>query len=358
MALLPSKALLNGTKQPETTTGEFRVAMGNLRDFLFELLGEESSDKWLVRETLGVAEKFMAQAQGTADELIGSFTPVVRELVNGMTVLIRAKTVNETAVPQLRADETSSLPIVKGNNKALVPGDIAGEGHWLELKYDKSLNKWILQNPAKGVSLKEEIDEKADQLALLDYLLLSGGTMSGELTVPSAFKVEPTDTTGLTGDGGKIHLKGSGYFQAIHLGNTSGQFCVAGSINENTLVFDPATGTLTCKNVNANATQINDHIIQSWSDGTGWWKKYKSGWVEQGGYSSAGNYGTGITTAFYIPFVNNTYTIQMCKLGGGSPVVNVISRANTSFNANCEGQGGSGFYSGSAISWYACGQGA
>ena len=90
----------------------------------------------------------------------------------------------------------------------------------------------------------------------------------------------------------------------------------------------------------------------------GWWKKYKSGWVEQGGYSSAGNGAAGITTVFYLPFANSTYTVETSKLGAGSPVINVVSRANTSFNANCEGQGGSGYYSGSAMSWYACGQGA
>ena len=93
-------------------------------------------------------------------------------------------------------------------------------------------------------------------------------------------------------------LKGAGYYQNIHIDNTAGKWRVAGSIYENTLVFDPASGTLHCANVTANVTDINDHIVQSWTDGTGWWKKYKSGWVEQGGYSSAGNGAAGITTVF------------------------------------------------------------
>ena len=45
MTKLPDKNLLDGTKKPETTTGEFRLAMGNIRQFLFELFGDESSDK-------------------------------------------------------------------------------------------------------------------------------------------------------------------------------------------------------------------------------------------------------------------------------------------------------------------------
>lgn len=358
MAKLPSKELLNGTKDPETTTGEFRLAMGNVRDFLFGLFGDDSSDKWLVRETLGASEKFIAEAKGTPDALTGNFTPVVTELVHGMTVLVRAQDANMTGTPTLKADETSALPIVKGDRRALVAGDISGKGHWLELKYDRIWNKWVLQNPAKGVALKEEIDDKADKLELLDYLPLTGGSMSGILSVTSGLTVGPEDVTGLTGEGGEMVLEGAGYYQHIHLGNTAGKWRVAGSINENTLVFDPASGTLSCPNVTANVTDINDHIVQFWTDGTGWWKKYKSGWVEQGGYSSAGNNAAGITTVFYVPFANSTYSVLTSKLGSGSPVINVVSRANTSFNANCEGQGGSGYYSGSAMSWYACGQGA
>ncbi|WP_278541639.1 hypothetical protein [Oxalobacter formigenes] len=358
MAKLPSKELLNGTKDHETTTGEFRLAMGNIRDFLFGLFGDDSSDKWLVRETLGAAEKFIGQAQGTGDVLIGKFTPTIRELVHGMTVLLRASAANTAGVPTLKADETSALPIVKGDKRALDVGDIAGKGHWLELKYDRIWNKWVLQNPAKGVSLKEEIDDKADKLELLDYLPLAGGSMNGALSVTSGLTVEPEDMTGLTGEGGEMVLKGAGYYQNIHIDNTAGKWRVAGSIYENSLVFDPASGTLACANVTANITDINDHIVQSWTDGTGWWKKYRSGWVEQGGYSSAGNGAAGITTVFYLPFANSTYTVETSKLGAGSPVINVVSRANTSFNANCEGQGGSGYYSGSAMSWNACGQGA
>lgn len=54
MTKLPDKNLLDGTKKPETTTGEFRLAMGNIRQFLFELFGDESSDKETARQTLGI----------------------------------------------------------------------------------------------------------------------------------------------------------------------------------------------------------------------------------------------------------------------------------------------------------------
>ena len=54
MTKLPERKLLDGTKSPETTTGEFRLAMGNLVQYLLELLGEESTDKETARQTLGI----------------------------------------------------------------------------------------------------------------------------------------------------------------------------------------------------------------------------------------------------------------------------------------------------------------
>ncbi len=54
MTKLPAKALLDGSKLPKTTTGEMKEALGNVRDYLSELLGEDSSDKEGVRRNLGI----------------------------------------------------------------------------------------------------------------------------------------------------------------------------------------------------------------------------------------------------------------------------------------------------------------
>ena len=54
MTKLPARELLDGTKIPETTTGEFRLAMGNLRQYLAELLGDEGTDRETARLTLGI----------------------------------------------------------------------------------------------------------------------------------------------------------------------------------------------------------------------------------------------------------------------------------------------------------------
>ena len=152
MTRLPDKNLLEGNKIPETTTGEFRLAMGNLRQYLTELLGDDSTDREGARLQLGAQEKWLTDAAGSADAVEAVFNPPVTRLLHGMTVQIRARLANTSTLPTLKVDETGALPVVKGDNRPLMAGDIAGTGHWLELKYDEPLKKWILQNPATGIA--------------------------------------------------------------------------------------------------------------------------------------------------------------------------------------------------------------
>lgn len=94
-----------------------------------------------------------AAAGGTADAVTAAFTPTVVLLTNGMTLHVRAGAVNTSTTPTFTpaAGTIAAKTIVKGNNLPLVVGDIAGAGHWLELKYDSTFDKWILINPATGV---------------------------------------------------------------------------------------------------------------------------------------------------------------------------------------------------------------
>lgn len=159
MTKLPSRQLLDGTKEPETTTGEFRTAMGQMRDYLGGLLGENSADKEAARAALGAVSPddvrqlrhICGNVTGTGDALLATFEPPVKQLTHATTVTVRAIGRNETATPTFKADETSALPIVKGCGQPLEKGDIKGAGHWLDLRYDESLNKWVLMNPANGI---------------------------------------------------------------------------------------------------------------------------------------------------------------------------------------------------------------
>lgn len=91
-------------------------------------------------------------ASGTADAITGSYTPGINALTNGMTLYVRASAANTTPTPTFTpaSGAISAKTIVKGAGSALAVGDVAGAGHWLELKYDATLDKWVLQNPVPG----------------------------------------------------------------------------------------------------------------------------------------------------------------------------------------------------------------
>ena len=99
-----------------------------------------------------ISSTLCAEAQGTGNTLAATFIPTLKQLTSGKTVLVCAREKNLTKNPTFRADENDARTIVKGNNLPLEAGDIAGAGHWLEMQYDGELDKWILQNPAKGVT--------------------------------------------------------------------------------------------------------------------------------------------------------------------------------------------------------------
>ena len=96
-----------------------------------------------------------ATAAGTVDAITAAFTPAVAALPTApdtLSVLVRAAGANLTTTPTFKADGTTAKTIVKGANTALAAGDIAGAGHWLRLDFDATLDKWVLLNPATGVT--------------------------------------------------------------------------------------------------------------------------------------------------------------------------------------------------------------
>lgn len=92
----------------------------------------------------------ISAAGGTADAITGSYTPGITALTNGMTLYVRAASANATATPTFTPNSgtIAAKTIVKGNGQAVAAGDIAGGGHWVELQYDLTLDKWVLLNPA------------------------------------------------------------------------------------------------------------------------------------------------------------------------------------------------------------------
>jgi hypothetical protein len=98
-----------------------------------------------------------------------------------------------------------------------------------------------------------------------------------------------------------------------------------------------------------------DFVVESYNDGANWYRKYKSGWIEQGGTVI----GTGdINVTFLKPFANTNYTIINTYMDNSSTDtinlknVSVWNRTNTSFYIRTSGT------SGVNKAWFACGQGA
>ncbi len=95
----------------------------------------------------------IANAGGTADAITAVFSPAIAALTHGMTLQVRAAAANATTAPTFTpaVGTIAAKTIVKGNNLPLAVGDIAGAGHWLTVCYDQTLDKFVLQNPAKGI---------------------------------------------------------------------------------------------------------------------------------------------------------------------------------------------------------------
>ncbi len=107
--------------------------------------------------------------------------------------------------------------------------------------------------------------------------------------------------------------------------------------------------------LNNNVAGIADYIIETYVSGTNWWRKWKSGWVEQGGCATSSS-GNTQTVTLLKPYANRNYTIVGQAVDTGSSLrngstTNIISKTATSFKI--------GVYGGSTENnWYTCGQGA
>lgn len=98
-----------------------------------------------------VGGDLVAQASGTANAITATFDKPV-SLTNGKRVIVRAKQANTSATPTFAPNGLTAKTIVKGNNLPLDVGDILGEGFWIELVYDATYDKWVLQNPPTSAS--------------------------------------------------------------------------------------------------------------------------------------------------------------------------------------------------------------
>ena len=119
------------------------------------LLKSYAQDGMATQKGVQAGDYNTSVATGTADAITGDYTPNILALEDGLTLFVRATAANTTTTPTFAPDSLTAKTVVKGNNLALAVGDIAGAGHWLEMNFDATLDKWVLQNPARGVASTE-----------------------------------------------------------------------------------------------------------------------------------------------------------------------------------------------------------
>jgi len=133
-----------------------------------------------------------ASGTGTGDAIAATITSGLTVLNDGMAVLIEAPGTNSTTTPTfnltLGATATGAKTVVKGNDQALVAGDIASNK--LHLVYDSSLDKWVLMNPLFAVGQATATTE-SDSIINLG-LTFSVGSSALLASVKTALGANPT----------------------------------------------------------------------------------------------------------------------------------------------------------------------
>lgn len=160
-----------------------------------------------------------ASAGGTADAITASFTPAIAALTNGMTLFVRAASANTKTTPTFTpaSGTITAKSIVKLAGAALVVGDIAGAGHWLELQYDSTLDKWVLQNPAKAAACS---GNAATASALQTARTINGVSFDGTANI--SIPTTPTTSDVLTATAGAaVGAVGSYAFLRLYDANDS-----------------------------------------------------------------------------------------------------------------------------------------
>jgi hypothetical protein len=125
---------------------------------------------------------------GTADALVGVYSPVITAATNNMLLILECNAANTITTPTFTPANgvLVAKTIVRSNGGALAVGDIAGANFKALLCFDTSLDQWILINPYSGPTQLTATVSRASNtiLALADNnsFIYSTGTFTQTLT--------------------------------------------------------------------------------------------------------------------------------------------------------------------------------
>lgn len=150
-----------GSGLPATKPGDywFHMVTEELRNLLLAS-GQTPSHEDLLQVARAVqfGAGTSAVAGGTANAITATFLPAITALRDGLLLHVCSTAANTVTEPTFTPAPgvIGALPIVKVGGAALAAGDIAGVGHWISLRYDADLDKWLLTNPATaGITLAQ-----------------------------------------------------------------------------------------------------------------------------------------------------------------------------------------------------------
>jgi len=139
---------------------------------------------------------------GTADAITATSSPVITTLVDGQLCYVRATAANATTTPTFSPNALTARTIVKNGGSALAAGDIAGDGHELELRYDLTNTRWELLNPKAptvgatltDLSTKWTAASASGSASLQFHEDTDNGTNKATLTAPASLAADATIT--------------------------------------------------------------------------------------------------------------------------------------------------------------------
>ena len=378
MAKLPEKNILSGSKTPKTTTGEMKDALGKLRDYLNDLLGDDSTDKEAARQALGIdltelANRIEAKAdqqaievaiQGKADKSdVESKIQELEEAIAKRGTPIGSIEYFAMAVPPAGYLKADGAAVGRETYPDLFDaiGTTFGEGDGqTTFNLPDLMDRFAQGSTTPGTKREAGVPDINGTFygGLGSYTNYGDGAFSASK--------DKTAVTDAIASGGNV-TKARFNFSAE---NSNSIFGASNTVQPPALTllpcikaFDAITNpglidVTALANEMAgkldrtiNGTAIH-YVTGKFTDGTNWYRKWSDGWLEQGGSSQAP-----ATLNFLLPFADTSYRIVGCRTSGGFEWSLVLldkspSGCNAELRAYSNGQGSGSF------EFYACGQGA
>lgn len=387
MTKLPEKSVLDGNKLPKTTTGEMKEALGKLRDYLNELLGEDSTDKEAARQALGIDLKVLSdKIEAKADQ--ETFEEAMKNKVDQTVFESKTDELEQEIAKRGTPVGTIEFFAMTTPPAGYLRADGAEVGRETYPQLFAAIGTTFGAGNGETTFNLPDLAGRFAQGSMTPGQKIEAGLPNITGTINNPYPTDTAFTFGGewpiagTSNPGALTSKGNLTNKAIAESNWTGG-SVLGSIDFNAgrsnsiygasgTVQPPALSLLPCIKAFdaatnpgliditglANELAAHKHVTETYNDGTNWYRKWSDGWLEQGGFSGPFNSAYGRITLSR-PYAGTDYSVQLTPTGRpyNTPPT-VLFDGNNDKNMTTTGfyVGGNDWVSG-YVKWYACGQG-